>query len=210
MESVRLIAYSDYLCPWCYNGSVRLQRVEREFEGRVRLQFRSFLLRPHPNPGRDLEKFRAYTQSWQRPAAEPDGGTFRTWEGDGGPPTHSIPPHVAAKAAATLGENAFRRMHDRLLCAYFAESQDITDTDTLARLWREVGLPDSGFERREDPALLEKVIDEHNDAARSGVSGVPTVLIEGQDVPITGAHPTELYRRWIRRVLADAAENAPL
>ncbi len=104
MEPVRLIAYSDYLCPWCYNGSVRLRRIEQEFEGRIELEYRSFLLRPEPARGRDLEKFRAYTESWRRPAAEPDSGTFRVWQDGAGPPSHSVPPHLVAKAAATLGE----------------------------------------------------------------------------------------------------------
>ena len=61
---------SDVICPWCYVGGVRLRTLERE--GAVRLEWRSFLLRPRPDPERTLEKFRAYTQSWRRPAAEPD------------------------------------------------------------------------------------------------------------------------------------------
>lgn len=202
MEPVRLVAYSDYLCPWCYNGSVRLHRIADEYGDRVRLEYRSFLLRPRPEPGRDLEKFRAYTQSWRRPDAEEDSGSFRVWEGDAGPPSHSIPAHLAAKAAARLGPDAFRHMHDRLLVAYFGENQDISDTDTLARLWKEIGLDPDAFAAHEDPALLRQVIDEHNRAIELGVSGVPSVLIAGQDVPIAGAQPLTLYRRWLDRVLS--------
>lgn len=204
MEPLRLIAWSDYLCPWCYNGSVRLQRIEEEFAGRVELEFRSYLLRPRPSPGgRNLEKFRSYTESWQRPAAEEDGGSFRVWQGDEGPPSHSIPPHLVAKAARALGDPPFRAVHDRMLHAYFAENRDISTDDTLLAIWREAGLPDPAFERREDPALLKQVIDEHNSALESGVSGVPSVMLAGQDIPLTGAQPLALYRRWIERALAD-------
>ena len=202
MDAARLVAYSDYLCPWCYNGSVRLQRIEQEFAGRVTLEFRSFLLRPRPATDRSLEKFRAYTRSWQRPAAEPDSGRFRVWEGDAGPPSHSLPPHLVAKAAARLGEAASRGMHERLLCAYFAENQDISARPTLERLWKEVGLDPDAFAGHEDPELLEQVLAEHKDAAERGIHGVPTVLVLGQDVPITGAHPLPVYRRWLERVLA--------
>ncbi len=204
MEPLRLVAYSDYLCPWCYNGSVRLQRIEEEFAGRVELVFRSYLLRPRAGQRRDLERFRAYTRSWERPAAEPDGGRFQVWQGDAGPPSHSVPPHLVAKAAARIGDDAFRAVHERLLAAYFAENQDISDDATLARLWREAGLPDAGFEERSDPALLAQVLEEHNDAIEQGINGVPTVLIDGQDVPITGAHPLEVYRRWLTRMLDGA------
>lgn len=30
-----------------------------------------------PDPSRTLAAFREYTRSWLRPAADPDGGTFR-------------------------------------------------------------------------------------------------------------------------------------
>ena len=198
---VHLVVWSDYLCPWCYNAAVRLRRVEAEFAGRVTLEWRTFLLRPHPDPSRTLEKFRAYTQSWLRPAAEPDGGTFRPWATDEGPPSHSVPPHLVAKAAATLGADAFAAMHDRLLVAYFAENRDITAPATLAALWREVGLPDDAFGRTADPAILREVVDQHDDAVRRDVSGVPAVAIAGIDVPIVGAMPLDAYRRWVERAL---------
>ena len=64
--------HSDYLCPWCYNAAVRIDRLERDTPGEVEIEWRSYLLRPKPSPGRDLERFRAYTHSWSRPGAEPD------------------------------------------------------------------------------------------------------------------------------------------
>ena len=197
---LRLIVWSDYLCPWCYNGSVRLETLREKYRDQVELEYRSFLLRPRPG-GRDLEKFRRYTESWRRVAADEPAGEFRVWEGDAGPPSHSIPPHLVAKAAATLGADAFERMHQRLLHAYFAENLDVSDDATLAQLWKHVGLDERAFERREDPALLQRVLDEHNGAIEAGVNGVPAVMIEGQDLPLTGALPIETFERWIQRNL---------
>src|SRR5262245_57588101 len=100
---VRFVVYYDYLCPWCYNATVRLRHLESRHAETVELEWRSFLLRPEPRPGeRSLEKFRRYTESWLRPAAEEDSGTFRVWQGDAGPPSHSVPPHVVAKAALAI------------------------------------------------------------------------------------------------------------
>ncbi len=208
MRPVRFVVYSDYLCPWCYNAAVRLELLERESEGAVELSWRSYLLRPKPSSGRDLEKFRAYTRSWLRPAAEPDSGAFRVWEGDAGPPTHSVPPHRVAKAAASLGAEAFRRIHLRLLHAYFAENRDISDGATLRSIWSEAGLPDSEFARSEDPLLLEQVVEEHRESLDSGVTGVPAVRLEGNDAVIVGAQPLELYRRWVERVGAGRLEGS--
>ncbi len=203
MKPIRLIVNSDYLCPWCYNGTVRVRRLQEEFGDRIQIEWRSYLLRPQPDPNRTLEKFKAYTRSWLRPASDPDGGTFRVWESDAGPPSHSIPPHLVAKAAATVSDDAFHRIHDRLLHAYFAENRDITDDATLRAIWREATLPDDAFARSADPELLQQTIDQHNEAVALGIDGVPCVRMEGRDGWITGAQPLEIYRRWIERRLRE-------
>jgi predicted DsbA family dithiol-disulfide isomerase len=182
---------------------VRLRRLKEEFGDRLQVEWRSFLLRPRPDPSVTLEKFRAYTQSWSRPAANPDGGAFRVWQGDEGPPSHSVPPHLVAKAAASLGEEAFESLHGRLLHAYFAENRDITNRDTLVALWREAGLPESEFARSADPALLQETIAQHNEAVAVGVTGVPAVRMGEQQAVIIGAQPLKLYRRWVQRNLPD-------
>jgi predicted DsbA family dithiol-disulfide isomerase len=200
-RAVQLVVWSDYLCPWCYLGSTRIRRLEEEFGDALRVEWHAFLLRPSPEPGRSLARFRAYTQSWLRPAAEADAPEFRPWAGDEGPPSHSVPAHAAAKAAAALDEAAFRRMHDRLLRAYFTESRDITARETLAELWRECGLPEPALERAFTPETRADVYAEHEDALARGVTGVPAVMMVGNDVPTLGALPYETYRRWIARAL---------
>ena len=198
-------------------AAARLARLEDELGDRLSIEWRSFLLRPHPRggppafPAEDeaprrvsaeaLARFRGYTGSWQRPAAEPDAGRFQSWQGETPPPSHSVPPHVAAKAAASLGPDAFRALHRRLLEAYFAESRDVSDRSTLRALWGEAGLPPAAFERCDDPALLAETLREHEQAAGVGVTGVPAARMEGNDAIIVGANPTELYRRWIHRKL---------
>jgi predicted DsbA family dithiol-disulfide isomerase len=72
MSAVQLEVFSDYLCPWCHLAAHRLKIVEAESAGSLVLTWKSYLLRPRPEEGRDLLKFVRYTQSWSRPAAEPD------------------------------------------------------------------------------------------------------------------------------------------
>ena len=186
---------------------MRLRKLKTEFGAALRIEWRSFLLRPEPMQGLDLERFRAYTQSWMRPAEDPDAGTFRVWQGNAGPPSHSVPPHLVAKAAATLGEEAFEAVHERLLHAYFAENRDITDSNTLLAIWREAALPEEAFSRREDSALRESVFREHEEAVEFGVSGVPAIRLGGNPVPVVGAHPLEVYRRWVERALEEISRE---
>jgi len=201
LSRVALDVWSDYLCPWCNVAATRLQRIEDEFGAEVELRWRSFLLRPEPEPGRDLAKFRRYTELWQRAAEEEPEAEFRAWASDEGPPSHSVPAHLVAKAAATFGPDAFQRMHRALLHAYFVESRDISSARTLAALWNEVELPPAELARAADPELLRRVTDEHNEAVELGVGGVPAVRMVGNDVAISGAQPLEVYRRWVRRAL---------
>jgi len=207
VRPVRLIAYSDYLCPWCYNASVRLERLVAE-EPDVSVEWRSYLLRPRPSSRRELETFRAYTESWRRPAAEEDAPRFQVWQGSEGPPSHSLPPHLVAKAAALVGDDAFRRMHARLLRAYFEESRDISADATLRALWDELALPADGFARCEDPELRARVLAEHDEALRFGATGVPSLRAADSDAVVTGALPMATYRRFAERLRGRAAVGA--
>jgi predicted DsbA family dithiol-disulfide isomerase len=174
--------------------------MEGEFGDSLEIEWRSFLLRPHPVEKRDLEKFVRYTESWLRPAAEPDAPRFQVWQSDEGPPSHSVPPHLVAKAAASLGPASFREVHDRLLRGYFGENRDITSIATLRAIWNEAGLPESEFERSEAPELLEETLGQHREAVERGVNGVPASGVAGSAAYIVGAHPVDMYRRWIQRL----------
>lgn len=114
-----------------------------------------------------------------------------------------MPPHLVAKAAASLGGDAFERVHRALLRAYFEDNRDIANAATLRAIWLEQGLPEHEFARADGAALLQQVMEEHNQAIELGVGGVPAVQMDGGDAAITGAHPAELYRRWIQKRLAE-------
>ena len=180
---------------------MRLRRLEAELGDAVALSWRSFLLRPYPDRTRTLEEFRAYTRSWLRAGSDPDAGSFRVWASEAGPPSHSVPPHLVAKAAAALGSAAFRDIEARLFRAYFSENRDITHPGTLRALWHEAGLAEDAFARAEDPALLRQTIDEHNQALERGISAVPAVVMGGREGAVIGARPYDDYRRWVARAL---------
>ena len=133
---------------------------------------------------------------------------FRVWESTEGPPTHSVPAHLVAKAAAALGPAAFAALHARLLRAYFEESRDISRLETLRALWAEASLPEAGFEACREPRLLEETLREHNEAVSLGITGVPAVRVAGTDAFVTGAQPLETYRRWIERLRSGVLDEA--
>jgi predicted DsbA family dithiol-disulfide isomerase len=204
--AVRLVVYSDFLCPWCWNAATRLAAVQAELGEGLVLDWRSYLLRPRPRertPG-DLDRFHAYTQGWLRVAEDEPRAPFTPWASDAGPPSHSLPAHVVAKAAAALAPESGARMRDRLFRAYFTESRDISDRATLRALWSEAGLPDEAFATSEEPAFARQVLADHEEAQGYGATGVPAVRLADQDFVLVGAQPEAVYLRWLRRALTAA------
>lgn len=201
MEAVHFIAWSDYLCPWCWNASRTLWRLFDEYEGRLRIEWRSYLLRPVEKKDRDRERFRKYTERWRVIGAEPGAGTFNVWSSDDPPPSHSVPAHRVAKAAARIGPEAFRGMHARLMTAYFTDNRDISSDRVLRELWAAEGLDEAAFAVSRAPEIEARVLREHEEAQAQGAHGVPAIKRIDNDAVIVGAHPEALYRRWIDRSL---------
>jgi predicted DsbA family dithiol-disulfide isomerase len=175
--------------------------VREEFAGAVEIVWKSFLLKPYPRAV-PLEEFRRYTRSWARPAAQGEGGRFREWSTDEPPPTHSLPPNVAVKAAARLGgEAAFDAYHHAVMDAYFYADRNVSDEATLVDIARDCGLEPERFRAQlDDVALVRAVQSDHNEAIERGVTGVPTV-VAGEDFLIPGAQDLAFYRHLVTKLL---------
>jgi predicted DsbA family dithiol-disulfide isomerase len=172
-------------------------QLQQELGGELRLIWKAFLLRPYPKQ-RSIEKFREYTQSWLRPASQSGGGRFRPWASDEPPPTHSVPPQIAVKAAARLG--GFDRFHLALMDAYFWENRNVCDPGVLIEVAEACGLDPVEFAAAlQDESLLQIVIDEHNEAVEVGITGVPAVVAPG-GFQIPGAQDLVFYRHLVQKL----------
>ncbi len=206
MPPLEVVVYSDFLCPWCFNVYTKLESVRAALEAAwgeaIHFDWRAYLLRPVEKPDRDLERFRVYTEGWRQVAEDEPRAGFRVWTGDARPPSHSLPAHLVAKAAHTLGPEAGAAMRERLFRAYFCESRDISADDTLRALWDELDLPAERFETRRDADLETRVLAEHEEAMECGATGVPAVRMAEQDFVLMGAQPEAMYTRWFERARA--------
>jgi predicted DsbA family dithiol-disulfide isomerase len=102
------------------------------------------------------------------------------------------------RAALRLTELARNRglhepFHDRLMDAYWAESQDIGDADVLRRLADEIGL-DPGETARVlgSDEYLDRVTASTRQAASIGITGIPAFLIDRRQL-VLGAQPREVF-----------------
>ena len=117
---------------------------------------------------------------------------------------HSPDRSPNTRAALALAEHArdAGRLHEvrhALMEAFWRHGEDLEDRKVLARCAREAGLDASAaLAAIEDPAVVARVDAMGRDAARAGVTGIPTFLVGGRR--IVGCQPYE--------VLAAAAEAA--
>ena len=184
---------------------MRLEQLNEQVGDQVAVEWRSFLLRPEPREP-SPEKFRAYTQSWLRPASMAPEISFVPWATDNPQPSHSLPSAVAGKVAATFGPDAWDRFHMALMRAYFTDNRTISETDVQIDVARDCGLDPDEFARRlavEGEALAVEVRQEHAEAMDHMVTAVPTVLVNDV-LPIPGAQELAVYLNVVERIAAKA------
>ena len=190
-------------------GAVRLRELQEELGDRVTVEWRSYLLRPLPEP-RTVEAFTRYTQGWERPAGLEPRATFQQWSGEHEPPSHSVPPAVAGKVARTFGPAAFEAFHLRLLEAYFSENRTVSDRAVLRDLAAECGLDPDEFDRRFDAGAMDltsEVFVDHMTATQTGIQGVPAVIV-GRTQLVSGAQDVGVYRAVVDKVVSARGAEA--
>lgn len=186
---------------------MRLERLAEDYGDRCRIEWKSFLLRPYPREV-PLEEFRRYTESWLRPAGQPESGRFHVWSTDEPPPSHSVPPAVALKAVSRLWPEAFDRYQGALMESYFFHNRNVTDPGNIARIADECGL-DGGriLDFLDDETLRREVFADHEEALSRGITGVPTVLID-DEWPVVGAQSRDVYEQLLEKRFRLKAETA--
>lgn len=198
---LRIIAYSDYVCPWCYIGLHRIEQLEREFP--VAVEWRPFELHPEtPATGADLrgrlgdrDRVRAYTQNIIN-LAEESGIAMRM-------PVVVANSHRSLEAAEFAREHGgFALYHRALFHAYFVEARDIGDIDVLAEIARGCGVDDQRLRQALADEVYRARIDEITDAARADeVLSTPTFIYEG-GFRLTGAQDYAVFASVTGRLLA--------
>jgi predicted DsbA family dithiol-disulfide isomerase len=122
------------------------------------------------------------------------------FEGEGlayAPPPDAVPNTMDALRLTELARDRglHEPMHDRLMDAYWKESQNIGDHDVLRALAAEVGL-----ERENADGVLasdeyrDRVLASTAQAQALGINGIPAFLLD-ERLLVLGAQPREVFER---------------
>ena len=199
--------FSDYICPFCYVGDARLDKLRDEYTLDVDWCF--FEIHPdNPAEGRPVEDLGYPPEQWRRmmenleQMAREDGLALapRTFT------TNSHSALLLAEATRRLAPEAFEALHKRLFEAYFAERQNIGDREVLRKIADECAIPGDVVEQAwTDPDYEQRLRDQSWRAAQVGVQGVPAFLF-GRYL-VAGAVPAQTLSRAAEYVLNEAPEE---
>ncbi|PVE25088.1 disulfide bond formation protein DsbA [Microvirga sp. KLBC 81] len=190
---IQIVVWSDYVCPFCYLERPVLERIQKELGDNVQIDWRSFELRPEPEPTLDPNAeylHRVWNQSVY-PMAQDRGLTLKL------PPVQprSRKAHEAAEFARDGGR--IDAMNKALFKAFFEQGRDLADIEILLDIGRSVGLdPEDLREALVSGRYTQRVLDDEHLARQIGISGVPALVISAghQAYLVSGAQPYETVK----------------
>ena len=186
--------FFDYVCPWCYLGTMRTERLQREYG--VELRWTVFPLHPEtPEEGMELAELFAgreveiaTMQARLSELASAEGlpllGRTRTY--------NSRRAQELGKWAESRGVgDLFRRA---LYHAYFVEGKNIARVDELLQIAGSVGLPQDEAQAVLTSRSFAAAVDaDWQRAAELRITAVPTHLCDGRR--LAGFSPYEDFVR---------------
>ena len=218
VPTVAIDVWSDVVCPWCYIGKRRLEAAIRALDGEVAvtLSYRPYQLdptAPRASPVPVAEAYAAKFGGHERAAqimqhvtgiAAEEGIEFRM---DRALRANTMGAHRLLWLAGATGHQG--AMKERLLRAYFCDGLDVGDIDALAECAADVGLDPErirAFLHSDDG--IDEVRAQLAVAADSGISAVPTYVVDGRwSVP--GAQDPDTFVAVIRRIVAQRHSEIP-
>jgi len=195
-KKLKVIVYSDYICPFCYIGFYRIEKLKEEFN--LDVEWEPFEIHPEtPKKGLKMEGLsfpKDYLEMVMvnvKRLADEDGLTLKY--------TKTLPNSQLAlffsEFARTKG--VFDKFHKLVFETYWKEGKDIGDLSLLIELAESVGLNKEeimAYIKSDEPAnRLRKNMFE---LGRRGINDVPTFLIGDQFV--IGAQPYEVFENVIK------------
>ena len=197
--ALKIVMFSDYICPFCYVGFETMRRLKPEFD--FELEWRGFQIHPDwPAEGIAADKLRemgdaaARQATWNRIVAMADAVGFEIKQ-----------PCVFTNSRAALAATEFAResgcdeqLEERIYRAYFSDGENIGDAGVVARIAAEAGLDASEVaEAIKSPKYEMRLKNNSLAANQRGVSGVPTFFIG--EYPLVGAQSVDALRSILKR-----------
>jgi len=194
--------FSDYICPFCYVGDVRLERLREYYDLKVSWCFVE--IHPEtPAQGMSTSRLGYPLPRWERMMANLD--ELAREEGIVFCPrqftTNSRKALLLAEAAKEEGAGVFYRLHRRLFSAFFTEGRNIGDEIVLRELAGETGVSGRTVQNAWTQDRYVQRLDLYLAAAQQlKVRATPTIFF-GEQQRLDGALPWADFQQAARASL---------
>ena len=205
---MRVDVWSDVVCPFCYIGKTRLERVARQKGVQLDWVWHSFELDPEAPPlrtGNHAEHLAAkYGMTVPQAERQLDGiaGIFKSegitfnWRQARGGNTRNAHRIIEAAQDKGLGNQA----EEAFFKAYFEDGRAVGELDTVRQIAGEIGLTTEEVDGALASSEIEARLQEDFRTARQmDVRGVPFFVFENK-VAVSGAQPDAAFVQAMDRV----------
>ena len=198
-KKLKIVVFSDYICPFCYIGYYRVEQLKDKFN--LKVEWRPFEIHPEtpkkgaklsnlPFPKEYLEMMKANIEK----LAKDVGITFRF--------TDNLPNSRLALFFSEFArkKGRFDEFHKKVFDAYWKDGQDIGNQDFLISIAESIGfVGDEILEYIEGGEPFEELKNSLKELRKYGINGVPTFIIG--DKIVIGAQPYEVFEQAILTAL---------
>ena len=192
---MKITVYYDYICPFCFIGTRRIESVAKEFD--MNVEWKGIEIHPEiPPQGIKRSKTLRFKQILQNISemSEEDGVQIRL-------------PEIVANSRLALEASEFAKTRDKFTVfhtgvyeEYFQGGENIGMRDTILKIGERSGLKTSELEECLNGRTSLKKIEEHKqEAEKSLVLGVPTFLFG--KFPLYGVQSLETFRNVLNRAI---------
>lgn len=200
LPELKITVYSDYICPFCYLGHHRLQRLRDNYNIKINWCF----LEIHPETsaaGEPLDSLDYPSETWQKMIASLE----RIADEENIPLgklsfiTNSKDALLLSEAAKQCSSEVFYRLHEKLFSAYFVDGRNIGDRQVLKEIAKSCGIDeDTADSAWTEMKYQQRLLDNFNSARRYGIQSVPSFIFG--DTVLTGVVAEKTFRDAARQL----------
>ena len=194
LPELKITVYSDYICPFCYVGFHRLQRLRDSYDLKINWCF----LEIHPEisaDGEPIDSLDYPSEQWQQMLTN----LQRVAQEENIPLselsfiTNSKDALLLSEASKQCGADVFYKLHEKLFYAYFVDGKNIGDRNILNEIATSCGISEKIIESAwADEKYQQRLLDNFNSARKHNIQSVPSFIVG--DRVLTGVVAESTFR----------------
>ena len=212
---MKITYWSDYACPYCYIGEVRLDKAiaklqsQNELTDNIEIELKAFQLDPNApltSNGPTVERFaQKYGISHEQASEQLQKiSQLATEEGIGFNYadtlfTNTLDAHRLTKYVQQNAPEFADKLKKAIYKAYFIDKKELANREVLAAIAKDVGLDIDVADLLDSDTFKDEVAADQDEAMHLGVRGVPYFVIN-DTYAIPGAMSQEDFENALRQI----------